>query len=200
MKPILLMALILLTACTGGRKAARHEAKAQKHLARAVWLDPSLASPSQVEVDLPGDTAMAPPMALADPDADSLLAACEAFAAEMLAARNEFAHRLMALPAKAQKASRKVQQVACRYEPFEYNHDLFRLRADGGDTPGIQVEVHPRKALVPCPPQVNYTPTVRVGVASWYRWGFWLLALLWACALWFVAWIIDGAIKKGYNE
>jgi len=180
----LLLLTLLLTACGAGRKVTRDKAKAQKHLAKAVWLDPSILKATEQEVELPGDSVVLPPVPYADVDLDSLVEACAEVNRTLQRERDQLAHQLMALPGKGvvppkapnqavQSAVHRLREQACRYAPFTYDHELFTITASGGSTPNVEVSVKPRKASVPCPPQVDMQPVIKVGVASWYRTFFW---------------------------
>jgi hypothetical protein len=188
----LLVVVLLATACSSPRKASeRAKAKAQKHLALAMVLDPSIMRPTDQEVELPGDSATLPPAPYADADVDSILAACAQLAEALRNERDLFAHQLMRMPSQpvvtppppAPSAARKqavenLRNAACSYKPWSYDHELFVVTASGGSTPKVEVRLKPRKASVPCPPQAVLEPVVQVGVANWYRTWFWILLLI----------------------
>jgi hypothetical protein len=190
MKPLAAIALLLLLcACGGPRKACR---KAQQHMARAAWLCPQVLRPDTATTTLPGDTATTPPMAYTAAQMDSVEAACQQLA-EALAAERELYAALYSTPPRqplpvntppVQAALARIRTAACQYAPFHYQHELFTLRATGGETPGITVLVHDRVLRTECPPVLNMgqTPPTH-GVAAWYRVGFWVLVLAWALAV-----------------
>jgi hypothetical protein len=205
----LLVAVLLATACSSPRKASeRAKAKAQKHLALAMVLDPSIMRPNDQEVELPGDSATLPPAEYADADVDSILAACAQLAEALRNERDLFAHQLMRMPAHpvvptpppAPSAARKqavdnLRKTACSYKPFTYDHELFLVTASGGSTPKTEVRLKPRKASVPGPPQAVLEPVLKVGVANWYRTGFWILLLISAVLVTIIARVIAVSMR-----
>lgn len=174
---------LMVVACSTPRKACR---KAERHMARAAWLCPSALQVDTATVLVPGDTATAPPMAYEPIDVDSLEAACAELARTLMAEREKYEGLLAGnapekpLPVNTeavQRAASGVRRVACRWEPWEYDHALFHLRALGGDTPGILVEVKEQKVKSPCPPALSLKPVIIEGVAEWYRTAFYIMII-----------------------
>jgi uncharacterized membrane protein YdbT with pleckstrin-like domain len=198
---LLLTALLLLTACGGPRKACR---KAERHVAKAAMLCPELMRNADQVVELPGDSVVLPPVEYAAVDVDSLMAACEQLAEAMRNERDLFAHQLMMMPGKpllpVKQAVGKLRATACKYQPFTYDHELFTITASGGSTPNVEVSVKPRKASVPCPPQVVVDKAQHDGrVAGWYRTASWVLfALLVLMAL--LAYVMGSMISTHYRN
>lgn len=187
-----LLVVLLVASCSSPRKARAKDCdKAAKHMAKAAWLCPDALRSTDQEVEIPGDSAALPEPTYGEVDADSLMEACTQYIALLQRERDQLAHQLMRLPGEghaaptpaAAKAVAAVRKVACKYEPWNYDHELFTATAGGGDTPAIQVVLKPRKAMVPCPPQVVMEQVTQLGVASWYRTAFWVLATLILLAL-----------------
>lgn len=171
----ILLAALLLAGCASAPK------RAQRHLAKAVALDPRLLQPGDT-LEVPGGVATVPALPLLAVDVDSLEAACLQLAEALRAERDIYAAALLTatpdqpLPVATppvMRAADAVRRAACQYAPFYYDHELFTLTAAGGDTPGLRLVVKPRKASAPCPPVVKNVVVVKEGVATWYRTFFW---------------------------
>lgn len=172
--PILFMCVALISACSSPRKACR---KADKHIARAVWLCPDVLGRDSATVTIPPDSvtfqAERPKAAV-----DSLLAACRTLNAALMAARRDFP-----VPQREQAphdqqvvahAVAKLQQVACDWQPFTERFGRITVQVQNLDGTPLLVVTDPGEARkVPCPPTVN--KTVITGVAEWYRTFFWFV-------------------------
>lgn len=181
---------LMTVACSQPRKAGdRACRKADRHLARAVWLCPDILTRDSATVTftLPGDS-VATTLRYTDPLVDSLLAACEQFAAVLLAERrllgdiDTTVHRspIVVHPARA-PAVAAIQRVACAFEPYTETVGLCTITVrPGANGPLLTVvqEPYTQTQRTPCPPQVQRPPCPPPGVAGWYRWGFWICAPL----------------------
>lgn len=177
--PILIMCVALITACSSPRKACR---KADRYIARAVWLCPDVLARDSATVTSQPDSATftaAPSQA----DMDSLLAACRTLNAALMAARTDFPvqKQAAALPRAnaVAHAVAQLQRAACDWKPFteHFGRISIEVRNQGG-TPLLILTDPGEVRKVPCPPTVN--KTVITGVAEWYRTFFWLVI---ACLL-----------------
>lgn len=177
--PILIMCVALITACSSPRKACR---KADRYIARAVWLCPDVLGRDSVTVITPPDSATFQaerPKA----DVDSLLAVCRTLNAALMAARKDFPVTTREQAPHNQPtvahAVAKLQQVACDWQPFTERFGRITVQVKNlGGTPLLVVTDPGEARKVPCPPTVN--KTVVTGVAEWYRTFFWLVI---ACLL-----------------
>lgn len=178
--PILLLCVALTTACSTPRKACR---KAERHMARAVWLCPDILHQDSVAMAIPAtkDSLAAAP---ASPDLDSLLEACRALNAVLEADRHlrqEVAYttntpaRPLYTPAHGvQLAVTKVQQAACNWQGFTQRVGRITITVRNiNGAPALMVDDPGEVRKVPCPPSAN--KTVITGVADWYRTAFWII-------------------------
>lgn len=176
--PILILCVALLSACGSPRKACR---KADRHIARAVWLCPDVLHQDSATVTWPptSDTIAAQP---SRPDLDSLLAACRTLNIALQAARLHAAppletHTPISAAPSVKHAVAKVQAAACNWEGFTERVGRVTITVHNIDgTPVLLVDDPGEVRKVPCPPGV--TQTVVTGVAGWYRPAFWILAVL----------------------
>lgn len=172
--PILIMCVALITACSSPRKACR---KADRYIARAVWLCPDVLGRDSVTVITPPDSATFQaerPKA----DVDSLLAVCRTLNAALMAARKDFPVTTREQAPHNQPtvahAVAQLQRAACDWKPFteHFGRISIEVRNQGG-TPLLILTDPGEVRKVPCPPTVN--KTVITGVAEWYRTFFWFV-------------------------
>lgn len=210
--PLIAVAVLLATACSSPRKASERAcAKAEKHRARAIWLCPQMLymDSANVRFQLPGDSTTAISH-YTDPLVDSLLAACEQYAAALATERElyriAFTDRIdqsdpaLATPATAphspaqRHATDRIRQQVCQFKPFTATTGLCVATVrPGANGPMLALEQLPVDTIAqaPCPPQLQPStcPTCS-GVASWYRWGFWCLLLIVLALLMLIARVI----------
>lgn len=190
------MFALLLVACSGPRKATERACrKAEKHVARAVWLCPQVlevdTAPRTVDVAVPGDSAAVPVKLAHSLDVDSILAACEelqhlmALELEELRQVDSVAPAIAEAPraARKQAAVTRIQRTACQWEPQTYEHELFSLTVSPGETgPLLMVRVKDRVVTAdcpPCPPRVQVDRVVNKGVhPGWKTFGQWVIGLI----------------------
>lgn len=207
LSPICLVgfAVLLLAACSSQRASERACRKADKHIAKAVWLCPDVLrhDSATVTFTLPGDSA-ATTAAFTDPIVDSLLKACEDFALAIVHERDSLANALIIHgTGQAEDGSRvngfgvrpgvspaptvpaataRMREQLCYFEPIEANTDVCYARVrPGPNGPLLTLEQKPYKAVAtaPCPPQVGRPPCPACnGVAAWWRVASIVLALL----------------------
>lgn len=209
----LLVVVLLATACSSPRKASERAcAKAEKHRARAVWLCPQMLSmdSASVRFQLQGDSTTASSR-YTDPQVDSLLAACEQYAAALATERELYriamaeriaqgdediaASSLPSPPTPAQQqATHRIRQQVCQFEPFTATTGLCVASVrPGTNGPLLALEQLPIDTIAsaPCPPQLQAAPCPTCsGVATWYRWAFWSLLILTVCLLAIIARVI----------
>jgi hypothetical protein len=167
--------------------------RADRHLARAVWLCPDILTrdSAQVTISMAPDSA-ASTTAWRTPQVDSLLNACADFALSVVQ-RNDSLQALLlaggrqALPstkasaldpgapgAAGQRAQERLREQLCWFDAFESETELCFARVrPGKDGPLLTLEQKSfsRTASAPCPPQLTRPPcpTCPDGVATWWR-------------------------------
>lgn len=188
---------LMLAACTGPRKASERACrKAERHVAKAVWMCPAVLEVDTVvrtvDVVLPGDSVSVPVRLAHSLDVDSILAQCEHLREVIAAERDLYAAALgerqldrtqpVAQPA-VRRAVDALQRSACQWEPLTYEHALFTLTVSPGESqPLITVQVKDRVAQAPCPrcpPRVKVDRVVQEGVhPGWKTFGQWVIGLI----------------------
>lgn len=187
----------LIAACSSPRKASERACrKADKHLARAVWLCPDALKHDSATVtfSLPGDSADVT-VPFTDPLVDSLLLACQQYA-EAVATDRALLERtldndsltiaqleLRVAALQRANATASVRRSACAFTAFEQTIGLCTVRVrPGPQGPMLTVVQAPLDTAVtaPCPPQVTRPPCPSCpdGVATWWRTAAILLFLI----------------------
>lgn len=193
----LLVVVLLATACSSPRKASERDcAKAEKHRARALWLCPPMLhmDSASIRLHLPGDSTSGTAR-YTDVQVDSIKAACEQYAAALAAERELYIiaqrdqhaqgvttptlHPPPTQPSLAPaQALHTIRRHACAFDPFTATTGLCVATVrPGPNGPLITLEQLPldTTAKAPCPPSVKPAPCPTcTGVASWYRWAFWI--------------------------
>lgn len=184
---------LMFAACSQPRKAVERRCnRADRHLARAVWLCPDILTrdSAQVTITLAPDSAAAT-NAWRTPEVDSLLNACADFALSMISTNDSLQVLLLAggrqgsagverpvhgfgSPAAAgHHAQQRMREQLCAFKPIEAETDLCYARVrPGKDGPLLTLEqkAFSRTATAPCPPKVQRPPCPTFdGVASWWR-------------------------------
>lgn len=184
-----LICLIAVSACGTPRKACR---KAQKHIAKAVWLCPEAlradTSGRSVSVQLPGDT-ITDTLRWSDADVHAIMADCDQLREALASERDLYATVLInnerqVAQAKSDRndALSKLRTSTCRFEPFTVSTGRTTVRIrPGSGVPLVTIEEHPVSRTVncpPCPPQVTLGEVhVNGPTGKFYRIGFWSLLI-----------------------
>lgn len=184
---------LMLAACSQPRKAVERRCnRADRHLARAVWLCPDILTrdSAQVTVSIAADSA-ASTTAWLTPEVDSLLNACADFALAVVHRNDSLKALILAggrqgsagiqgpatgfgSPAAAgQRAQERMREQLCQFDPIESETELCHARVrPGKNGPLLTLEqkAFSRTATAPCPPQLQRPkcPTC-TGVATWWR-------------------------------
>ncbi|MCB0790875.1 MAG: hypothetical protein KDB97_03840, partial [Flavobacteriales bacterium] len=172
---------VVASSCSTPRKACR---RAQRHIARAVWLCPEAlqadTTTRTITVQLPADT-ITRTFGWSDADVDSILAGCaqlrEALQAERDLAVLSGEHKGSGPPVQA------IRRAACAFQPFTLENDRVKVTIrQGQDRPLVTLEAkawHQTMECPPCPPRVAQGPVQVNGPSGrFYRIGFWSLLLL----------------------
>ncbi|HRH68783.1 MAG TPA: hypothetical protein PLB89_04680 [Flavobacteriales bacterium] len=181
--PSMVAAVLLLAACSSPRKVSERACnKAEKYIAKAVWLCPDVLSrdSASVTIRIPGDS-MAVKLHYPDPIVDSLLKACADFAAavsfENERLKDSLAEATIAavppeIPAFAGMTPRhgagvpaaieKIREEVCAFEPFEQRHGLIIVKVSPGPDGVPVISVRTKEETItqkaPCPPLVTPPP------------------------------------------
>lgn len=188
------LAALMLAACSQPRKAVERRCnRADRHLARAVWLCPDILTrdSAQVTIAIAPDSA-ASTTAWRTPEVDSLLNACADFALSVVQRNDSLRALLLAggrqgvagikgpapglgPPAAAGlRAQERLREQLCQFDAFEAETELCYARVrPGKDGPLLTLEqkAYHRTATAPCPPQLQRPPCPSCpdGVATWWR-------------------------------
>lgn len=215
--PVLSISVVILVllaaACSSRRNASERAcARAEKHRAKAIWLCPQMLGMDSAAIRfvIPGDTAVTTAR-WTDPEVDSLLAACEQFAAALAIERSLFqfaleqrdsaaAVRATPPPRYNGAATEAIRRLACAFEPITATTGLcIATVRPGPNGPLLTVEQLPvdTTGKAPCPPQVNPAPCPEcTGVASWYRTAFWGIVSVLALGLCIVVLMIARSFRQ----
>ena len=198
------LAVLLLMACSSPRKASERACrKAERHMARAVWLCPDMMrldsalyimSPVRMEV----------PVAYSDSiNYDSLLSACAALnaALEVRVADTSRAwqspvviHSPQMRQVAVRNATTAIRQAACDWKDFTQTFGRLTVTVKNSTAgPLLTVEDAGETVKVPCPPAIGRAPCPEPGVATWYRSFTWTVIGLFALILiGVISWVMRG--------
>jgi hypothetical protein len=195
------LAVLMLASCVSPRKAKQRDCNtADRLIARAIAKCPGVLKPDSTKVPfhLPGDSAQADAR-YTDPEIDSLLAACEQFAAALAserelylalelerAAAGQAGKQVPGLPTtlptpQRTKAIDRIREEACAFEPITASTMLCEaVVVPGHNGPLLQLEQLPLDSILKaqCPPQVAFAPCEKSHVSSNWIVGFFILLIL----------------------
>jgi hypothetical protein len=195
------LAVLMLASCVSPRKAEQRDCnKADRLIARAIAKCPEVLTPDSTKVPfhLPGESKGAAAR-YTDPEIDSLLAACEQFAAALASERELYLLSAtsavgpssspggrgqgMEAPPSAQRslAIQNIREEACAFEPITASTMLCEaVVVPGPNGPLLQLEQLPLDSILKaqCPPHVAFAPCEKSHVSSNWIVGFFILLIL----------------------
>lgn len=189
---ILIMCVALLAACGSPRKACR---KADRHIARAIWLCPDVLSRDSATATLlvPGDSTTGA-LTYTQHDLDSLLAACDSLRGDVQHTDTLPAQVVYVRNEKPRAAVQRFRSRVCRPEPVHEDTDQYSVRIWMDSTSGeirYLLTIWPQvvEQKVPCDPVVS-RPDKTLTEKKEHPWyAYVLLVLLILAGLWIISWI-----------
>ena len=160
---ILLVSVALLASCAQPRKAAQRRcSKADRHIAKAVWLCPDALARDSATVQLP-PTSTELRLALVDSvTMDSVLAACNRIRMALEAELEHTKDSSNNTPgvASVPAAVRVLQRTVCLWETLTdtVNGMVITVRRSADGSPLLGVELLARTVKAPCPPAITRPP------------------------------------------